>query len=206
MDNFIIFFIVIAFVIILGFPLLTKNKSHKNIYQYESKHNLAVEDFLKVCKDFDLFENILRNDFSQPIPYKTMYLSKITALIQEKNKICNDFIHLAEQCKSEIESKKIKNYSSYEEQYTSMITRLYEIYEAVSQLEPIMKVDTENIQVESESINSPSFFSGCHTKEEVAKRYKALVKVYHPDSGVGDEDTFKKIKDEYEKLRKSGDF
>ena len=34
-----------------------------------------------------------------------------------------------------------------------------------------------------------SFFKGCDTKEKLEKRYKALCKTYHPDSGIGDEDT-----------------
>ncbi len=48
---------------------------------------------------------------------------------------------------------------------------------------------------------SMSFFAGCDTKEKLEKRYKALCKTYHPDSEAGDEETFKKMQDEYEKRK-----
>lgn len=41
------------------------------------------------------------------------------------------------------------------------------------------------------------FFAGCDTMQKLEKRYKALCKTYHPDSEAGDEDTFKRMKDEY---------
>ncbi len=47
------------------------------------------------------------------------------------------------------------------------------------------------------------FFKGCDTKEKLEKRYKALCKTYHPDSESGDEDTFKRMSDEYEMRKKN---
>ncbi len=43
-----------------------------------------------------------------------------------------------------------------------------------------------------------SYFAGCETKEQLEKRYRSLVKIYHPDSGAGDEESFKQIKAEYD--------
>lgn len=48
-----------------------------------------------------------------------------------------------------------------------------------------------------------SFFAGCDTKEKLDKRYKALCKTYHPDSEAGDEETFKRMSDEYEAKKKT---
>lgn len=45
------------------------------------------------------------------------------------------------------------------------------------------------------------FFSGCKTKEEADKRYKNLSKAFHPDTGCGDENLFKKMTDEYNNLK-----
>lgn len=45
------------------------------------------------------------------------------------------------------------------------------------------------------------FFGGCDTLEKLEKRYRALCKTYHPDTEVGDEDTFKRITQEYEKRK-----
>lgn len=48
-----------------------------------------------------------------------------------------------------------------------------------------------------------SFFQGCDTLESLNKRYKDLVKVYHPDSGNGNDKVFIEITEEYEKLKPS---
>lgn len=48
-----------------------------------------------------------------------------------------------------------------------------------------------------------SFFQGCDSLESLNKRYKDLVKVYHPDSGNGNDKVFIEITEEYEKLKPS---
>ena len=45
------------------------------------------------------------------------------------------------------------------------------------------------------------FFAGCDNLQKLEKRYKALCKTYHPDSEAGDEETFKKMHEEYEELK-----
>lgn len=47
-----------------------------------------------------------------------------------------------------------------------------------------------------------SFFNGCQDFEAVKKRYYALCKVYHPDNEVGDEEAFRKMEEEYQRLKK----
>lgn len=44
------------------------------------------------------------------------------------------------------------------------------------------------------------FFNGCLTEDEIKKRYRDLCKVFHPDSDNGDQETFLKIKEDYEAL------
>ena len=48
-----------------------------------------------------------------------------------------------------------------------------------------------------------SFFEGCKTKTEADKRYRALAKAFHPDTGCGDETMFNKMKEEYDNLHLS---
>lgn len=45
------------------------------------------------------------------------------------------------------------------------------------------------------------FFAGCDSMQKLEKRYKALCKTYHPDTEAGDEETFKKMQEEYEELK-----
>ena len=47
-----------------------------------------------------------------------------------------------------------------------------------------------------------SFFKDCDDLESLNKRYRDLVKVYHPDQGNGSSDSFKEIQSEYEELKK----
>ena len=54
---------------------------------------------------------------------------------------------------------------------------------------------------EQTSTAGNGFFAGCDTIEKLDKRYKALCKTYHPDSEAGDENTFKLMSEEYQKLK-----
>lgn len=52
----------------------------------------------------------------------------------------------------------------------------------------------------TQAASSVSYFSGCNTKEEADKRYKALAKAFHPDMGYGDESSFNAMQKEYDNL------
>lgn len=49
--------------------------------------------------------------------------------------------------------------------------------------------------------DTESYFHGCTTEDEVNKRYRALCKVFHPDSSTGDTDAFRELQDAYEKVK-----
>lgn len=55
----------------------------------------------------------------------------------------------------------------------------------------------------SKTSDNFSFFEGCRTKAEADKRYRALAKAFHPDTGCGDENMFNKMKEEYDNLHLS---
>ena len=46
------------------------------------------------------------------------------------------------------------------------------------------------------------FFSGVGSKQSLKKRYKDLIKIYHPDNLDGDNNTIQEINREYDHLRK----
>lgn len=50
--------------------------------------------------------------------------------------------------------------------------------------------------------DTDSYFAGCTTMEEVEKRYKALAKVFHPDSQTGNDVSFKQLQAAYETAKK----
>lgn len=67
--------------------------------------------------------------------------------------------------------------------------------------EEIIKLSEKQKETIKNSTVSSMFFKGCNTKEKLEKRYKSLCKTYHPDVESGDEDVFKQIQEEYEKMK-----
>lgn len=49
-------------------------------------------------------------------------------------------------------------------------------------------------------VKGEMFFSGVESKQSLKKRYKDLIKIYHPDNLDGDTDTIQEINSEYNKL------
>lgn len=49
-------------------------------------------------------------------------------------------------------------------------------------------------------VKGDMFFSGVDSKQSIKKRYKDLIKIYHPDNLDGDKDTIQEINSEYHKL------
>lgn len=49
-------------------------------------------------------------------------------------------------------------------------------------------------------VKGDMFFSGVGSTQSIKKRYKDLIKIYHPDNLDGDKDTIQEINSEYNKL------
>ena len=47
------------------------------------------------------------------------------------------------------------------------------------------------------------FFQGVHNPLSLKKRYKDLIKIFHPDNGAGDTEVLQRINEEYETLKES---
>ena len=52
-------------------------------------------------------------------------------------------------------------------------------------------------------ISASLLFSGVRNMHTLKKRYKELIKIFHPDSGTGDTEVLHIINEEYETLKKS---
>lgn len=55
-------------------------------------------------------------------------------------------------------------------------------------------------QMSSNVVKGEMFFCGVESEKELKKRYKDLIKIYHPDNISGDTTTIQEINSEYEKL------
>ncbi len=64
---------------------------------------------------------------------------------------------------------------------------------------------SDNRRISAASANTPSsfdFFAGCTTLESAERKYKSLVKLYHPDNMDGDTAALQEINVQYSKLKK----
>lgn len=59
-----------------------------------------------------------------------------------------------------------------------------------------------NQNTDQSSYFDPTLFAGCDSKESLTKRYKNLMKTFHPDNADGDTEMTQKIKETYEELLK----
>ncbi len=82
-----------------------------------------------------------------------------------------------------------------------VLEKLMPKIDKIDELHKKVEQQMEKIKEEREKKVAQGFFNGCDTIEKLEKRYKALCKTYHPDSEAGDEETFKKMKDEYEERK-----
>lgn len=72
-------------------------------------------------------------------------------------------------------------------------------YNRLSDDEARSRVSTHSVQ-EKRVVKGELFFSGVGSKQSLKKRYKDLIKIYHPDNLDGDTDTIQEINSEYNKL------
>lgn len=77
----------------------------------------------------------------------------------------------------------------------SSINNLLKELDLITPEEPVFEEP-----VQTQTASSVTYFSGCNTKEEADKRYKALAKAFHPDMGYGDESSFNAMQKEYDNL------
>lgn len=128
------------------------------------------------------------------------FLQKVHPVISK----CDDYLLLStyKQYTSDVDSL-IQTISTYNNQippeiFDEMVPLIKRLDVNKQKIEEL----TEKILATEQATSTASFFSGCTSMEKLEKRYKALCKVYHPDSGNGDEETFKCMCGEYEKMKK----
>lgn len=145
----------------------------------------------------------------------------------EAQKALHEFKNTYDKCNNTlIELMKISAESSY--QLKAKVTPLYDSVEKIYKNEAhtlsdndiVIKIKSatgtvNNVIREAESIiinlagnakkmeeQTFNFFDGCNDAESVKKRYRDLIKTYHPDQGNGSESTLKQINNQYENLLK----
>lgn len=71
-------------------------------------------------------------------------------------------------------------------------------YERMSEFE---RKSNENTDISVKVVRGDLFFAGVTSELALKKRYKDLIKIYHPDNVSGDTNTVQEINREYDKLK-----
>lgn len=64
------------------------------------------------------------------------------------------------------------------------------------------RTSTKIIQFDQSALEGCVFFKGIDNQLELRKRYRELLKIYHPDNRCGDTKTLQRIQSEYELIKK----
>lgn len=113
---------------------------------------------------------------------------------------CKEFMRLREKIKA-------KNLSYSEASY--VIDEMDERYSSLLQIHQQLMKKTQEVLISQRGKQSvsgfeedcdESLFSGCHDRESLTKRYRNLMKLYHPDNANGDLSMTRKIQHTYETL------
>ena len=75
------------------------------------------------------------------------------------------------------------------------VARQRDFYRYVNEYEYGSRFEAKNV------IKGEMFFCGVDSEDTLKKRYKDLIKIYHPDNLGGDKSTLQEINTEYEKLK-----
>lgn len=81
----------------------------------------------------------------------------------------------------------------------ALVEKQKAFYNRLSDDEAKNRVSARSVQGKG-IVKGELFFSGVGSKQSLKKRYKDLIKIYHPDNLDGDTDTIQEINSEYNKL------
>lgn len=193
-------------------PIFTKNTTSSTDYMDNSSNeftniaqNLAAS-YKEVCANIQEIQtkiqqkrtSMTENDFD-----------KINRLIEEFNQKTSDFMA----------NYTILSENANEATITSVFDRCNELLIDLKVLRNQFAMHYDNLeqqQFQKETSNNASsnqnttqntnfdssLFAGCNSKEALTRRYKNLMKTFHPDNADGDTEMAQKIKETYDELLK----
>lgn len=198
-------FLFIAAVFIVAMFLLTPRKK-KTIYVTDERYEAASSQYnsylFKVQTINDKFTSELAAKQKAIILHQDSFAhQKCAYLVDEWNET------------SEITQDRLKSARNYinSSQYAMAMSVLSGLDKDIEFMESLLRtlksVDVETIQMKTTlprddiktTGSSPvSYFDDCKTRDALITRYKALAKVFHPDSKAGNEEIFREIKDQFD--------
>ena len=184
------------------------DESFDKTYKTESdldilKHKLFMEN-VRIQTE----KSQIANDFEELKTARRKILFEEKQLKHEKKQLTVEISELKEQV--EFERNRLKEEEKVLEHKKKIIEQAYELLE---QDRINLKKQMRKLEIERENLRKLSatkkkevyatgiFFRGVNNQIALKKRYKELLKIYHPDNVNGDTDILLKINEEYEELR-----
>ena len=174
----------------------------------ELKHQLFREN-VRIQAE----RNQLEKDFDELHRERKAVSEERRQLQREKRQLSIEMNQLRETV--EYERKRLKDDEQMIDKKQKIIERSYELFESDrKQLrEELKKVEQEKINLRKanaaarkEVYATGLFFPGVNNMVALKKRYKELMKIYHPDNSCGDQEILIKINAEYEELKERFDY
>jgi hypothetical protein len=126
-----------------------------------------------------------RREFTRRVESEVKRLEQQQQLLDTKFRILEEeFVKLA------AEKEKVQKQKAFYRKVSDFTTRTASAAGTSSQSTPS----------QSSVVRGDMFFSGVDSKQAIKKRYKDLIKIYHPDNRDGDSSTIQEINSEYNKL------
>lgn len=132
-------------------------------------------------------------------------------LQREKKQLNLELNQLREQ--AQFERKRLKDDEKLLEKKVKILQKAYELFDkdkenlnnerikVESEKERLRRAQAANNNVRKEVYATGLFFRGVNNEIALKKRYKDLMKIYHPDNISGDNEILLKINEEYSDLR-----
>ncbi len=168
-----------------------------------SSKDRAAEEIIKKQHEFEMW----RMQETERLESKKQSLRRQTHQIeQERIQLNIDKAHFSRQQEFQ-ETKKKHEEHLLEMKRQILEGELYKLAEEKKQFEQkksfydqVEAYQKEDIRTKPASIQGAMFFAGVNSQSSLKKRYKDLLKIYHPDNKCGDTDAIQEINKEYQRL------
>ena len=149
-------------------------------------------DFDKVFEEFKLITDEINHNFDTLVKYP-QYRSELNQMAEEYDNINNRVSYIPYLLKEgRIPVPEIYN------DFVNDCARLRAMQSAQRQMIDELLA---NPSTNDNKTDEYMFFKDCNDAESLQKRYRDLIKIYHPDQSNGSTDAFKQIQEEYETLK-----
>lgn len=191
-------------------PFFSKNKNYTSETTYINDLSNELTNIAQnlVTSYEEVFEDV--NSLQSKMKQKKLKASEkdlntINQIIDQFNQKCSDF-----RANFKILSENVNEatISSIFERCNELLidlkilrNQLVNQYTHLEQQQNYENTSNRSNQADKQSSTfDPTLFAGCNSKESLTKRYKNLMKTFHPDNADGDTEMTQKIKETYKRL------